>query len=207
MIWAGFALLNSDKIPQIVAEIGVLANHVEENSTRLAKAAETCAQWGFERAWYLGSGAFKGLVQEGALKMMELTNGAVVAGYDSAPGFRHGPKTVMNDRTLTVHFLSSDPFTHRYDLDLLKELHQEKTENWVVALYDEATDTPPADVAVAYAQQGFSFCTHLAVGMQGLLFMQMLSMFKSLALNVPTDNPSPTGLVNRVVQGVTVYSL
>jgi tagatose-6-phosphate ketose/aldose isomerase len=38
-----------------------------------------------------------------------------------------------------------------------------------------------------------------------LVFMQLLSLFTSLKLGIGTDNPSPSGLVNRVVQGVTVY--
>ena len=59
---------------------------------------------GFERVVYLGSKEFKGLAREAALKMLELTDGKVVAVADSPLGFRHGPKTILNAKTLVVVF-------------------------------------------------------------------------------------------------------
>ena len=38
-----------------------------------------------------------------------------------------------------------------------------------------------------------------------LLFAQMLAMETSLAHGLTPDNPFPTGEVNRVVKGVTIY--
>lgn len=38
-----------------------------------------------------------------------------------------------------------------------------------------------------------------------LLFTQMLAFESSLALGLTPDNPCPTGEVNRVVKGVTIY--
>ena len=49
-----------------------------------------------------------GLASEAALKLLELTDGRVVAVSDSTLGFRHGPKTIINDRTLVVVLLSND---------------------------------------------------------------------------------------------------
>jgi tagatose-6-phosphate ketose/aldose isomerase len=45
----------------------------------------------FTRMVYLGSKEFQGLAQEAALKMLELTDGKVVAIAKSPLGFRHGP--------------------------------------------------------------------------------------------------------------------
>ena len=45
--------------------------------------------------------------------------------YDSPLGFRHGPKTIVNDRTLVVIFLSNDAYTRRYDVDLLEEIRRD----------------------------------------------------------------------------------
>jgi len=205
MTLAAFALFNMDALDEITADINRLAGQVEKDSRRISEAALTCSGWGAERAWYLGSGAFAGLVQEGALKMMELTNGAVVAGYNSAAGFRHGPKTVLNDQCMTIHFISNDPFTAKYDLDLLKELNQEKAGNRVIAIHSEAAEGVQADLCIPYFVQGFGIASDVCASLQGLLFMQMLSMHTSLGFGITTDNPSPSGQVNRVVQGVTVY--
>ena len=205
MIIAGFALFNGDKIDEITADIVMLADQVEKCSQATSKAAATCAEWGLSRAWYLGSGPLTALVSEGALKMMELTNGAVVAGHNSATEFRHGPKTVMNPSTATIHFISGNPFTGRYDMDLLSELYREREGNKVIALYDKAVGPVEADLTVPYSVEGYRIGANVAAGIQGLVFMQMLSMHMSLALGITTDNPSPSGLVNRVVQGVTIY--
>lgn len=199
MILAGFALLNAGRLDEIIKDIATLAGQIEKNRQNFVKTAAFCAEWGFERAWYLGSGPFTSLVQEGALKMMELTNGAVMAGYNSSVEFRHGPKFVVNPKTLTVHIISSDPHTAKYDLDLLNELAREREGNKIVSICNGPSE---ADWIVPYSQG-----TDIAVGMQSLIFMQILSMYKSLALGVKTDNPSPKGRLNRVVQGVKVYPL
>ena len=63
---------------------------------------QNLARGGASRAVFLGSGSFKGLAREAALKMLELTDGQVVAVADSPLGFRHGPKTILNADTLVV---------------------------------------------------------------------------------------------------------
>ena len=52
---------------------------------------------------YLGGQEFKGLAREAALKMLELSDGTVVALAETPLGFRHGPKTIVNGKTLVVH--------------------------------------------------------------------------------------------------------
>ena len=76
----------------------------------------------FERIIYLGAREFKGLAREAALKMLELSDGRIVAVADTPLGFRHGPKTIVNARTLVVMFLANDPYARRYEEDLLREL-------------------------------------------------------------------------------------
>jgi len=204
MAMAGFALFNANKTDEIVADYLRLADVVEAGAPAMAKDAKLCAGWGFERLWCLASGPLTALASEGALKMMELTNGAVLAGHNNSAEFRHGPKTMLNPKTLTLHFVSNVPFTAQYDLDLLNQLYHEREGNKVVALHNKA-EKVQADLAIPYSVHGFGFAADICAGMQGLVFMQMLSMFMSLALGITTDNPSPSGLVNRVVQGVTVY--
>lgn len=40
--------------------------------------------------------------------MLELTAGRVVTMYDTPMGFRHGPKSIVDDTTLTVVYLSDE---------------------------------------------------------------------------------------------------
>ncbi len=42
--------------------------------------------------------------------------------FDSPLGFRHGPKSVLDGDTLVVVYVSTDPYTRRYDLDIVAEI-------------------------------------------------------------------------------------
>jgi len=200
---AGFALLNCGKIEEIAEDISLLSQNIVKGSLNMTALAQKYARLSFDRAVYLASGAFKGLAHEGSLKMMELTNGYVNACFDTATGFRHGPKTVIKDNTLSLHFISNDPFTARYDTDLLAELLREKTKNIVAAICTDKTKNIEAGDVILPA--GYGFAADLCVGICGLVFFQMLAMFKSIELGITTDNPSPGGQVNRVVKGVVIY--
>ncbi len=81
------------------------------------------APW--KRIVYLGSGGLQGAARESALKVLELTAGKLAAFYDSPTGFRHGPKSLVDNETLVVVFVSSHPYTRQYDLDLLAELRRD----------------------------------------------------------------------------------
>jgi len=207
MLFAGFALFNCGIIDEIAHDINLLSESVEASSRRLSDLALKCARLPFDRAVYLASGAFKGLAHEASLKMLELSYGNVNAGYNSATGFRHGPKAVIKDNTMSLHFISSDPFTVRYDMDLLAEVYRQKNKNTVVAVCCDSGKGIEADKVVTVNSAAYGFASNLCIGINGLVFFQMLAMYKSLELGITTDNPSPGGQVNRVVKGVTIYPL
>src|SRR5680860_1500036 len=58
----------------------------------------------FKRAVFLGSGPQYGTAIESHLKLQELTDGFVICKNDSYLGFRHGPKAVVNEETLSVSY-------------------------------------------------------------------------------------------------------
>ena len=53
---------------------------------------------------------------------------------DSTLGFRHGPKTIINGRTLVVVMLSNDAYARAYDRDLLAELDRDGRAGGMLAL-------------------------------------------------------------------------
>lgn len=161
------------------------------------------ARAGFERVVYLGGKECKGLAREAALKMLELSDGRVVAVADTPLGFRHGPKTVVNGKTLVVMFLSNDPYTRRYEMDLLGELRADGIAARVVALTaDDPQASPHADMI---ALPSASPASDLALCFPYAVFAQSLALLQSLALGLRPDTPNAKGVVNRVVQGVSIY--
>jgi tagatose-6-phosphate ketose/aldose isomerase len=192
--------------------IGTMQQRVETiaRATEAVIATQTApmtalAAKGWDRVVYLGSAGFKGLAREAALKLLELTDGGVVALYDSPMGFRHGPKTIVTGKTLVVVFLSNDAHTRRYDLDLLEEIVRDGKAGAVLAIAarDDGLPSGIGRVLVPGMPEA---------GDADLLFPfiaapQLFAFESSLARGRTPDNPNVAGTVNRVVQGVRIHPL
>jgi tagatose-6-phosphate ketose/aldose isomerase len=160
----------------------------------------------FKRVVYLGSNELRGLAREASLKLLELTDGRVVALFDSPLGFRHGPKTIVDDQTLVVVFLSNDAQARRYDLDLLRELRTDGHAGRVLALSGQpAPELEQAGDCVVL--DGTQTAGDLALALPYIVFCQSFALLQSLAQGLRPDTPSVSGTVNRVVRGVTIYPL
>jgi tagatose-6-phosphate ketose/aldose isomerase len=181
---------------------GRLATTTERALKAQNSAAYALAQRGYERVVYLGSGPLTGLARESALKLLELTAGGVIAYSNSALGFRHGPKAVLDNRTLALVYLSNDPYTRQYDLDIAAELRSALDPESVVVIRagGAAADEP-------WHIEGLDDVNDVALALPFVVCAQLLGLHFSLALGKTPDNPFPSGTVNRVVQGVTIHAL
>lgn len=161
----------------------------------------------YERMVFLGSGLLGQLAHEGSLKVLELTAGKVAATFESSLGFRHGPKSILNDKSLVVMFLSQDDYTRKYDLDLLKEFNADNAGVKVAVVDYKQDDTVSelADYVITLDAVKGDDLNDFNLALAYVTFPQVLAMKNSLKLNITPDNPSPSGLVNRVVKGVTIY--
>lgn len=152
----------------------------------------------------LGSANLYGAAREGALKSTELTAGQMATRYDTPMGFRHGPKSFLNEKTVILFAASNNPYTRQYDLDMLRELSFSKKSKLVVI--SEAYDAQIADLADVYlygaetAMLPEAFTAYMPI-----LLAQIFSLQASLMMGCTPDNPFPTGEVNRVVQGVVIH--
>jgi tagatose-6-phosphate ketose/aldose isomerase len=212
----GFAMTSSFTSMTLAAwlALGTVADS-DELVGRLATAAERLlaarqedvrrlASSGYERVVYLGSGSLKGLAHESSLKLLELTAGEIVTYFESALGFRHGPKSVLDDRTLAVSYISGDSYTRKYDLDLLAELKRSMRPGSVIAI--AATDAGTDDRSFWHLE-GLEGVEDAALALPFVVVAQLLGLCFSLALGYTPDNPFPNQEVNRVVQGVSIHSL
>lgn len=156
----------------------------------------------FNRVIYLGAGPFFGLAHEAQLKILELTAGQVATMYESPVGFRHGPKSLINEDTVVLVFGTTTDYTRKYDLDLIREVAGDQIARRVVLLSDQAF--------------GLENVKEVALGCGGVLndvyrvfpyivYGQLFALLTSLKVGNRPDTPSPTGTVNRVVQGVIIH--
>jgi tagatose-6-phosphate ketose/aldose isomerase len=194
-----FGALGTDGIEAPAAA----AEHITAGG--LDQAIDTLLARRPERLVYLGgSSALKGLAHESALKLLELTGGALVASPESSLGFRHGPKSVLNDRTAVVVYVSNDPYTRRYDLDIITELRAGLPAGSVVAV-SASPDGLPADGT--WLLPGLGGADDAVLALPAVITAQLIALRSSLARGIRPDNPFPSGEVNRVVQGVSVHPL
>ena len=206
MYLATYLALNLDRLDEITAAVEKICVSDEHFlDSQYDSVAKIVADFDFNRIVYLGNIALKGVAQESALKMLELTAGKVATMYDSPLGFRHGPKSIINDNTLTVVYLSDDDYRRRYELDLVKEMAGQRKGNKIAVVYNKAC--AEAEELADYTIQFHvgEEMENIMLGLNFITFAQTLAVMKSLSLGITPDNPCPTGEVNRVVQGVTLY--
>ncbi len=128
----------------------------------------------------------------------------MVTYFDSPLGFRHGPKSVLDTDTLAVVYLSTDPYTRRYDLDIIAELRGQLGRDAVTVISAEPI---PEELGPAVVLPGLAGVTDALVALPYLVFGQYLALFTSLDYGKTPDNPFPSGEVSRVVRGVTIYPM
>ncbi|MFV0321414.1 MAG: sugar isomerase [Alphaproteobacteria bacterium] len=162
-----------------------------------------------ERIVYLGSNNLYGAAQESALKAVEMTTGQIITMAETSLGFRHGPKSIVNDKTLICVFVSNDPYTQLFDKDIINELAQDDDMLQIVVFANEAffAEYPLSQdniIRVALRKE----LTHYNDALMGAIFVnfaQIIGFNIATYLGFSPDDPCPTGQVNRVVQGVTIY--
>ncbi|MBS6005420.1 MAG: SIS domain-containing protein [Clostridium baratii] len=159
---------------------------------------------GCERVVYLGSGALKGLCQEMALKNLELTSGKTVTVCESVLGFRHGPKSIINDNTLVIFMNSINEYTNLYDMDLIREIHGD-VGNHKLAVISYKKNDELNSLCDRYIEINGEDVPEIYTLFNYMLFGQMFGLFSSLHLGISPDNPRPDGTVNRVVKGVIIH--
>ncbi|WP_282929204.1 SIS domain-containing protein [Anaerococcus sp. Marseille-Q7828] len=165
-----------------------------------AEKIEELVDFDFNRIIYLGSGPLYKLSNEARLKVLELTAGEVASLYESSMGFRHGPKSFVDENTLIVSFISSNPYTRDYDLDILNEIAADKIAPKVIAV---ANTDIEGDFDKLVYENDVDNDVYLALPY--VIVAQLISLITSLRVGNTPDNPSKSGTVNRVVKGVTIH--
>ena len=198
-------IANIEHIEEHKAQIEAVAAATAEALPKYTEAIKAMAERDFNRAVFLGSGELMGVAEESRLKLQELTDGTVMCAFDSFLGFRHGPKAVINKDTLLVYLLSETPATQRYEYDLIRQI---KANNDITGYVAVSQSEPtvgveyfdlnvvigvPAEVKRCYKSVSYIFVA------------QLLGFYKALDLKRSPDNPSVSGNISRVVEGVTIY--
>lgn len=181
----------------------VLISKAKELTGKHLASIKAIAEQEYERVIFLGSGPLLAIARECHLKLQELTDGKVICKHDSFLGFRHGPRAVVNEGTLIVYLLSSDEHVLLYERDLCLSIDAD-ARNIPTVSYNHCIENLKNSVlTITFLEQANSL-NELAF-ISATLMGQLLGFYHSIYLGLKPDNPSRSGSISRVVQGVTIY--
>jgi tagatose-6-phosphate ketose/aldose isomerase len=156
-------------------------------------------------AVYLGSGAALGAAREAALKMLEMSGGAVRVLPETFLGLRHGPMSWLGDDCAVVAFLSGEPSVRGYEYDLLRELTRKGLGHTRVVVGEAIPDDVLGDGGVAIELPGLYALEEAQQLMVHVVVGQLLAFFRCLALGQRPDAPSK-GVLTRVVESFVIHA-
>jgi tagatose-6-phosphate ketose/aldose isomerase len=190
---AGLAFQHSEslrpRLPQISANTRSVIPQLETVAQQLAARKPP-------RVAVLTSPGLTPLAQEASLKILEMTAGRVVALPETYLGLRHGPMSFLTAEALVLCVLSSDQQRRPYELDLIRELRKKALGCLVqVGLADSENELGHYAVPAMAPDIIDEFRTPFEI-----VFPQFLGYYLSLGLGLDPDNPSPNGVITRVVR-------
>lgn len=172
--------------------------------TEFLPTIKKTAELPFDRAVFLGSGPQYGTAMESHLKLQELSDGQVICKNDSYLGFRHGPKAVVNNKTLLVYYFSNNEDVYRYEKDLVAAMDEGKKPLFQMGIAEKMPANLDLDALIVLSKDGHQI-EEPYLSVCNILLGQLLGFFKSMDLGLNPDSPSLSGAISRVVKGVTIY--
>ena len=183
MYLATYLAFNLDRLDEICEAVEKIAAAGEVFLDKNWTIAKTIVdEFDFNRIVYLGTASLKGVAQESALKMLELTAGDVATMYDTPLGFRHGPKSIIDDRTLTVVYLSDDKYQRNYEIDLIKEMSPQRKKNRIVAVMNTPCKEVEGLVDYTVEMNIGQNLENVLLGFNYVTFAQTVAVLKSCLL-------------------------
>src|ERR1700678_2334669 len=199
LVLAGLVLAQTDAVASTVdallARTTALLPDIDQACRRVAGSTR-------DRIVILSSSPLLGWAREAGLKTLEMTAGHFPVVTETYLGLRHGPMSFLRADTLVLCLLSSDPVRRLYETDLMRELRSKRL-GYSVGIAGAAEhgglfdDVIPAVLPEAPDDMRTPF---------EILIPQLLGYHLSRGLGLNPDNPSPNGVISRVVQGVTIHA-
>ncbi len=203
MLLSGLLIGRLKNINELKNQVSIL----QQYGRKLLDQAEAfchMAELDFKRAVFLGSGPLYGTATESHLKVQELTDGQIICKKDSFLGFRHGPKAVVNGKTLVFMLFSNQPYVLQYETDLIASLKEGQKPLLIAGIAESEIENVHIDKLFVLSCTGNQLYEEF-LPVCYVLPAQMLGFYKCLKLGLNPDLPSASGAISRVVKGVIIY--
>jgi tagatose-6-phosphate ketose/aldose isomerase len=203
MLLAGLIISRINNLSQVEEQINLVSGYASLIFNKYNDDIKKIAAMNFSRTVFLGSGPFSGVAQESHLKLQELTDGKVICKHDTFLGFRHGPKAVVDENTLVILLFSNSAYVNRYELDMAHALEEGRKSLFTIGIMEKDMNLD-LGLNIILSENGVKADEDF-LSVVSVIPAQMLGFYKSLNLGLKPDQPSESGMIHRVVQGVNVY--
>jgi tagatose-6-phosphate ketose/aldose isomerase len=200
LVLGGMVLAQPDAVTPTVDKLSQRAASLLPEIDQACKRAAASIR---DRIVVLSSSPLLGWAREAGLKSLEMTAGRFPLVTETYLGLRHGPMSFVKSDTFVLCLPSSDPVRRLYEADLLRELRGKKIGH-LVGIADPAESNDLFDEVIP------AVAPHTDDALRTpyeILAPQLLGYHLSLSIGLNPDNPSPDGVINRVVQGVIIHKV
>ena len=205
MLLSGILISRINELDKFKPQIERLISYGENILSNYTEKLKKVASMKFNRAVFLGSGPLLGIARESHLKLQELTNGRIICKNDSYLGFRHGPKSVIDKKTIVIYLFSNNKYAEQFEDDLVNEICRQDLAMYSIGVLERPNKDHCLDLNIIMSESGVTL-DEAFLAICYILPAQILGYFKSIELGLNPDNPSESGIILRVVQGVNIYS-
>jgi tagatose-6-phosphate ketose/aldose isomerase len=203
LLLAGLCLAKSELMESIIVSAAAEAHTrfalINQKMKDLANRVD-------DRILLLASAPLFGWAQEGALKVLEMTAGRFPAMAETFLGLRHGPMSFVRPSTPVVCLLSNDQATRHYEEDLIRELRAKNLGYLIGICQDGNSDNSASSLFHQIIPSLLPQAPDNVRAPFEILGLQLFGYHLSLGVGLNPDNPSPGGVINRVVQGIRIYN-
>jgi tagatose-6-phosphate ketose/aldose isomerase len=204
LLLAGTGLLHAVLNDSLIGSTDLAAEIVTQLFQRYGNALLEAGSADIDAVMYLGSGAAFGAARESALKMLEMSGGAVTAMCETYLGLRHGPMSWLKRPAPIVAFLSSTPQVRAYETDLLAELAHKQLGSRRIVVGENIPANAIGSDDLAIDLPGFSKLDDAQQAMLHVTVGQLLALARCLALGQLPDAPAQ-GVLTRVVETFAIH--
>jgi tagatose-6-phosphate ketose/aldose isomerase len=199
LVVAGLALAQPQTLPR---QADLASERARTLLPAIDRQCQRIAAVVHDRIVVLCSSPLLGWGRETGLKILEMTAGRFAVLCETYLGLRHGPMSFLRANTLVLCLLSNHPLRRLYELDLIQELRS-KSLGYLVGIgsVEEHCDRFDEVIPAILPEAPDDLRTPFEI-----LAPQLLGYYLSLSIGLNPDNPSPEGVINRVVQGVTIHA-
>jgi len=168
---------------KFLAELDELPSLVESLLAKYGQQLEDFAQRPFEDVAVLGQGALYPIASEVALKVMESSSS--YAQYFHTLEFRHGPKSIINDRALVIGLISDAGAAQ--EVKVLREMKELGASTIVIVNHATEETREAADLLVELSSPQSALALLVAYVVWGQLFGSYVGLAKGLNPDEPLN--------------------